>query len=90
MSVRTGVADATEIVALTKRGLSGARPSCATSPTRRPLKSTTNADQQPGTGFSNANGSFARGQSHRCCFEPIDEAEADGDYRGSVNKPIST
>ena len=48
VSARTGVVEATEIVALTRRGLSGASPSSVTSPTRMPLNSTRGADQEPG------------------------------------------
>ena len=43
-------AAATEIVALTKRGLSCASPSWVTSPTRMPLNSTPAPTRSPGTG----------------------------------------
>ena len=52
-TARTGVVDATEIVALTPRGLSGARPSSETSPTRMPLNSTAAPTNSPGTEPSN-------------------------------------
>ena len=50
LSARTGVVEATDIVALTKRGLSGASPSWVTSPTRMPLNSTPAPTRRPGTG----------------------------------------
>ena len=53
VSARTGVVEATEIVALTRRGLSGARPRSVTSPTRMPLNSTPAPINNPGTEPSN-------------------------------------
>jgi len=53
VSDRTGVGEATEIVALTRRGLSGARPRSVTSPTRMPLNSTAAPTKSPGTEPSN-------------------------------------
>ena len=53
VSARTGVVEATEIVALTRRGLSGARPRSVTSPTRMPLNSTAAPTSSPGTEPSN-------------------------------------
>ena len=53
VSERTGVVEATEIVASTRRGLSGARPRSVTSPTRIPLNSTAAPTSSPGTEPSN-------------------------------------
>ena len=53
VSGRTGAAEATEIVALTRRGSSGASPISVTSPTRMPLNSTAAPTNSPGTEPSN-------------------------------------